>query len=287
MKMIFILSMLLCNGIINADAQFDSLLNKTTLTYLFSREKVKYNEQGMRITTLKVKSTIKIVVDTIIQLSGNDRKLIAFSKCLNSIVLNESASIVKGTTLSPDLIDQIIGEPLIDGVKDNSKESATIIYQIGKAIYLITVPKDFFSKRLRLGLFVKKLDDLLLKTNTNPLGNGLYDLDSYFLFDSIYFPLHKFLIIQSDKENIKLIPGKNDYLSGFIIFEKAISNPELDFNTEADEYASYYKGEKWKRIYWSKKFGIITSQSKAYDKQKEYSYINTLRLQKVEFSKKP
>lgn len=277
------LLILLCTitGLIKVKAQWDNIPVKTKFYYSLSREKHKWYGG----TLFKRKTLFTVILDTTIQLS-NDRRLIVFSKCMNAVLLNESVSILKDSILQPDMMIKIVGDPLIGDITDNSDKQSTIIYQIKTAMYLLTVPRNFFTQKLRKNSIVKELNKCLLQSIVDSSLYGIYGLKPYIFFNGFTLPLNNFAIIKGGNEDTKRIAGKNDYLFNFLRFQGEV-NIGNNLSAITDQYVDGYNRGMYKgsTIYFSKKYGIVKAESTAYDKQNECSFVNTFELQKVEFPK--
>jgi len=260
-------------------AQFDSIPVKSNLIYFFTRSKQKSNDKGETKQLYKKIDTVEMTLDTVIQLSGVERKLIVFSRCLNMFLLNETFPILKDSVFDDQMISNIMGVPYIDGDRDCSIDQISIVYQIKNVSYLLTAPKNFFKKYLRNSNFIKEIDKKLIKSAIDESSSiDIYNSFVYIYFNGLSMPLHKFVIFKGGMESLHHSFGENDYLFEFLRFEKTISSQD---SSKLDEYVSYIKKMKIHDIIFSNYKGIVKSESLAWDKSKQVTYKNVFEFHKI------
>jgi hypothetical protein len=146
-------------------SQWDKIEKRTNFVYSSYSVKLKYNENNNSYDTLwkKRKSNIRIIIDTVIKLSGTNRKLIFFPTCIDTIFVGERQTIVYGKTgnLPKDKYGAI-DYSKFSTLKEKYKSS--IVYQFGTETYILTVPKDFYIRLLanskNLNVFDEALSNL-------------------------------------------------------------------------------------------------------------------------------
>jgi hypothetical protein len=280
----------------NIKAQWDSLPVKTKLIYSFARGHVITNYGGTKEDKSKIyfKKSVAVTIDTILYLVGQNRKLFVLSKCLNDIVLNENFKIYNGNIKRPDdyeKIYNITGQLIVNdsGTSDASKQ-ITAIYKYKRAIYFLTLPKDFYYSLN--STVIGQLDKALLKSISDSTEYGIYETDVFVTANKNNFPLKKIILLNnnSDQYSDETFQFHIESNSQRLPFEQDVKNLSLNnkYMNEADKYVyRTNKGEPLKTLYLSPKYGIVHSYSYANNFNKEHpiEYINILDLIGVEMPK--
>lgn len=199
-------------------AQFDRIPLKTIYYYSGYSYRVKLNYKGdinKGDTLSKQKIDIfGIRLDTLINLSGINRKIIVFSNCIDSTLLNSKRIIVKGKIedLPKDKYG-VLNYSLYN--KTIERDKATILYQTNKEIYTLTVPHSFFINFLRNQFLINKLDSAILNIAQDSSSISHQLLDNYVFFRGISLPI---------------IP--------FVELNKSINKPDTDFEYQFYTYDS-------------------------------------------------
>lgn len=281
---------------LSAISQWDSLPVKTKMIYSFSRGKViGNNDQYQDVDSLYYTKPIVITIDSVLNLVGQNRKLIILSECLDNLVLNINSPIynkvIKHLPEDYDNIDNILGNPNLNNNPNfiSSSSQITAVYQFYKAIYFLTLPRDFLNQIRRNSLLTKEIDKKLAETTDDTTNK--YASDVFISVNNMTFPLHMILLNKRIKDD-GLKDGDNSDYNFMFHYEDSEQGSPFEENTnklkqqrlfmnDAEEYVTN-KGEPSKTIYLSPKYGIVRSYSSALDSRKRIRYVNILNLTKVE-----
>jgi hypothetical protein len=196
MKLKSLLVLVLYLAVFKVNAQWDELPLKTTLSYSGFAYKTKVigykGRNNIEDTVKKIQlDTLTIKLDTIIRLSGKNRKLIFLSKCIDSIVFNTYRIIVNGRI--EDLPKDKNG--LLDYsmyAKIPEKDKATILYEVNTEIYALTVPLNYYAQLLINPSLIEGLDSAILHLQTDTgASHQIWDVYVYSTGKSI--PIMPFL----------------------------------------------------------------------------------------------
>lgn len=299
MKLKLVLFITFILGLVELNAQFDSLKSKTKLVYNFSRQQVLTNHSGSTSDFNKILYTkkIDISVDTIFYLTGKSRKLIVLSRCLNDIVLNENNFIFNKIIKRPqDFIrmDSIIGIPIIDekDVKYSSRQ-ITAIYQFDHAVYFITLPDNFFKEVKQNLKLISEMDKSLLDARSDIAYYGNFVTDIFIYWNKQTIPMKSIILLNKFNNTTNNAIDDDDDTEFTYQYEKKSSGFKLGEDTKkiilnniyinnSDKYIhKSSKNELLKTIYISKSFGIIHAYSYSFDSEKRIRYVNVLDFEEI------
>lgn len=264
MKYLFVI--VLCFSFLGVSAQWNKVIKKTNYIYSLFSFNLKYNKNEKRYDTISKKkdANFSIAIDTVINLSGKERKLIVFSKCIDSFFVGEKRTIIFGKL--ENLSKNQYG--LLDDSKYSNmpeKLKSTIVYQLGSESYTLTVPKDFFNniliKQKKLSQFDKELSSLLIdKSFEIPLIS-----ENYLYFENISIPFRYFIEFN---KNVQFNRQRyTDPGEGFYIYKKSANTIESDavcFSIDDDRYIK-------KSIYFNQDWGIVRVNYEADDSDDDFS----------------
>jgi len=229
---------------VNIWAQWEKMPSGTKLYYKYA---CKVDSVGVTTTTVfKGESLSCIGVDTVISLSGNNRKIVVFSQVFDPYGSSQFNL--------PERFWHLSDHALFN------QEKFSLFYFFGEAIYGIEVTKEF-KEQLNKPYVVKALDNTLKNVIYPLTSDNKYSLkltpdidygQSKFIVCGYTFLFQKFKLLKGKnykKKSIVFRPGEDDYSDFYGLFSK-------EENTDKYIYAI---GHWQSQILYSPSKGIVSS----------------------------
>lgn len=220
-----IITLFLCLSFYSSFSQWSKIHKKTKFVYTSYSMKLKYNEDKNKYDTIwkKREPNFEVTVDTVIKLSGDNRKLIFFPNCIDTLFVGRKQIIVYGKIENlPRDKHGIIDYSQFSKGKEKFKSS--IIYQIGTETYILTVSKNIYARVLNNQQSLIDFDLALSHLNTCSDCMISVITDNYIHFENISLPFHPFFELnQSIKYNERSDPLMFEPGEGFFFYDSSIN----------------------------------------------------------------
>lgn len=251
----------------NCFSQWDKLYPKEKFT--FSLTRIKTNNDTNDTLSVEKKS-VAVVLDTIINI--RNRKMFVFDKCLNGLLFNSSAELIKGKIKDNDYstLEALYGGELIDGQQDFSDRQITVFYQVDSFIYVITMPKEFRKTVLKNHTDILNIDNLLVSNVIDTVSNDMKDYSIMFM--SYNMPVSQLLVLGNQVEEPN---ARSDY--PLYSLAKITKMKVGDNKDSVYLYERYRRASTIGRLFFSRNW-LIHSESLAYTKK--YTYYNLVDIKR-------
>jgi hypothetical protein len=177
-------------------SQFNNIVKKTNFVYAHYSFDLKYNDRTYEYDTIgkKREKNWTIAIDTVIKLTGKDRKLIIFSKCIDDDIFGGDVPriIVRGKIEDlPKNESGILDYSGFQKLPENLKSS--IVYQVGTETYSITTPINFFKPYLENKNKLAEFDKVLLNLDICKSCNVPVIINNYIYIENVSLPIRMFM----------------------------------------------------------------------------------------------